>query len=172
MVERCIHIAKATGSIPVPPIVGHKIDSMSLMKISRFYYILSLFFVFMLPAAILSFFVIDQIPLANLFTFVLGITILGSIWDIWATKHTKKDPVWIWQFNFKDTIGIKMFGLPIEEYIFYVVSSIYIVFVWEGIRYALQIGTISMYLMLPFVGLWSLLCILVPYRFKEKKDII
>jgi len=95
----------------------------------KFYYLISLLFVFVIPASAAAHFVIDRIPMINLLTFVAGITILGSIWDIWATRHGKKDPIWLWQFNFKDTLGVKLFGLPIEEYIFYIASSLYIVFI-------------------------------------------
>lgn len=136
----------------------------------KFYYLISLLFVFVIPASITAYFVVDRIPMINLLTFVAGITILGSIWDIWATRHGKKDPIWLWQFNFKDTLGIKLFDLPIEEYIFYVTSSLYIVFIWEGIKYALETNSIFMYILIPFLGLWSLLFILMPYLIRVKGD--
>ena len=133
----------------------------------RFYYLISLLFIFIIPTGVAAFFIIDRIPLLNLFIFVGGITFLGSVWDIWATRHGRRDPIWLWQFNFKNTIGIKLCGLPIEEYIFYIASSLYIIFIWEGIRYALETGSLFMYILLPFLGIWSLLLTLAPYIYAK-----
>lgn len=63
-------------------------------------------------------------------------------------RHGRRDPIWLWQFNFKDTLGIKLFDLPIEEYLFYIASSVYIILIWEGIRYALETGSLLMYILL------------------------
>lgn len=136
----------------------------------KFYYLTSLFFIFVLPACVVAYFVLDRIPLPNLVTFIVGITVLGSIWDIWATRHGRRDPIWLWQFNFKDTLNVKLFDLPVEEYLFYIASSVYIIFIWEGIRYALETGSLLMYVLLPFVGIWSLLLTLVPYVIRAKGD--
>ncbi|MDP3731266.1 MAG: lycopene cyclase domain-containing protein [bacterium] len=136
----------------------------------KYYYLISLVFVFIIPAGIASYFVFDRIPFVNLIIFVGSITLLGGIWDIWATRHGKRDPVWLWQFNFKDTLGIKLFDLPIEEYIFYVASSLYIVFIWEGIKLILETKDLLMIVTLPFLGLWSLLTILIPYARRAKND--
>jgi|SRR3990167_3107452 len=136
----------------------------------KFYYLTSLLLVFVVPTCIVAYFVLDRIPLSNLLTFIIGITALGSVWDIWATRHGRRDPIWPWQFNFKDTLGIKLFDLPIEEYIFYIASSVYIIFIWEGIRYALETGSLLMYVLLPFLGIWSLLLMLIPYIIRAKGD--
>ncbi len=136
----------------------------------RFYYFCSLLVIFVLPSSVAAYFVIDRIPILNLLIFVAGITVLGSIWDIWATRHGKRDPIWLWQFNPKHTLGIKLFDLPVEEYVFYITSSLYIVFIWESIKYALETGKIFMYILLPFLGLWSLIFILVPYMMRVKGD--
>jgi lycopene cyclase domain-containing protein len=135
----------------------------------RFYYILSLLFVFVVPASFLAMLVWERIPFINFIFFVASITILGSIWDVWAVRHGKRDKTWLWQFNFRDTLGIKVFDLPIEEYLFYISSSLYIVLLWEGIKIAIETGNIFMYIVIPFLGVWSLLCILIPYRLKKKR---
>lgn len=134
----------------------------------KFSYLLSLFLVFVLPASGAAYFVWDLIPLINLAMFAVAITILGSIWDIWATRHGKRDPIWLWQFNLRDTLGIQLFGIPIEEYLFYVSSSLYVVFIWEGIKRALETQSILMYIVLPLLGVWSLLFILIPSFFRRK----
>lgn len=137
---------------------------------SKFYYILSLLFIFIIPASIAGYFVAARIPILNLSIFVLSITILGGAWDIWATRHGKKDPIWLWQFNFKDTLGIKLFDLPIEEYLFYTASSLYVIFIWEGIKYALEKQDFLMYILLPFLGVWTLIFITLPYLLMNKTD--
>jgi lycopene cyclase domain-containing protein len=131
---------------------------------------MSLIFVFLLPALLVGYFVINRIPLVNLLTFIIGITLLGGIWDVWATKHGRRDTIWLCQFNFKNTLGIKLFNLPIEEFLFYIASSLYIIFIWEGIKYALETRNLLMYLLVPFAGVWSLLGIIIPYLQKAKGD--
>ncbi len=132
------------------------------MNMKRFYYLLSLIVVFVIPASIEAIFVYHRIRVRHLIYFVILITILGSVWDLWATKHGKKDKIWLWQFNYSDTLGIKLFDLPIEEYLFYITSSLYIIFVWEGIKLALDTNNVYMYLIIPLLGLWSLFGSIIP----------
>lgn len=136
----------------------------------KFYYLISLLFVFVIPSIIQGVFIWSRISLPNLISFVFGITLLGSVWDIWASRHGKSDTVWIWQFNFKETLGVKVLDVPVEEYFFYVSSSTYIIFVWESLRYVSDTGDKLMYFILPFTGLWTLLFIAIPYLIKAKSD--
>jgi lycopene cyclase domain-containing protein len=141
------------------------------MKIkSKYYYLLSLVFVFIIPSCIAGYFVWDSISKFNLISFVLLIACLGSLWDIWASKHGRSDPVWLWQFNFKDNLGIKIFGLPVEEYLFYIFSSIYIIFIWELIRLASSQGSLLGYTIPPLLSCWSLAFALLPYWLSPKND--
>jgi len=96
---------------------------------------------------------------------MVGITIVGSIWDIWATRHGNKDPIWLWQFNHKETIGKKVFDVPIEEYLFYLATSVYVIFTWESIRLVSEEGNLLMFIVLPFCAVWSLFFIGIPYFF-------
>lgn len=136
----------------------------------RLYYSASLFFVFVLPSVVVGYFVLPGLSISNLLIFIASITILGSIWDIWAARHGKRDPIWLWQFNFRETIGIKIFDLPIEEYLFYVFSSIYVIFLWEGIKLWQATQSVFMFLLLSFSGVWSVLAIGVPYFIRAKDD--
>ena len=136
----------------------------------RFYYLLSLVFVFVIPALVVGVFVWENIPITALLSFVILITILGSLWDIWATRHGSKDPIWLWQFNYREILGLKIFGLPVEEYLFYIASSLYIVFVWEGIKMALTQDVAFMYFLIPVAGLWSLTSILVSFKLGVNKE--
>jgi lycopene cyclase domain-containing protein len=119
---------------------------------------------------IIGSFILERINLGNLVSFILGITIIGSIWDIWATKHGKRDRVWLWQFNYADMLGVRFFGLPIEEYLFYVSTSAYIIFIWEGIRLASESRDPQIFNILGIVGVWSLVFIVLPYLIRPKKD--
>ena len=136
----------------------------------KYYYLLSLFFVFVIPTVIAAYFVYERIAQEQFWMFVISITLLGSAWDLWATKHGKKDPVWLWTFNHRDTVGLRLMDLPIEEYLFYAASSIYIVFLWEIIRFTLETGNPILYFVLPFLALWSMFFIALPYFAREKKD--
>jgi lycopene cyclase domain-containing protein len=140
------------------------------MHIKRFYYLGSLFFVFLLPMLVEGYFIWPQLDVQQLSIFVVSVTILGGIWDVWATRHGKKDTTWLWQFHKENTLGIMFFDLPIEELLFYTVSSTYVVFLWEGIKYGQESGSLLMLFVLSSVGIWSLLGILIPYVLRAKKD--
>lgn len=136
----------------------------------KFYYLLSLVSVFVIPTIVAGYFLQDIVTPQKLIPFIIFITVIGSIWDIWATKHGKKDSVWLWQFNHQQTLGIKIFDLPIEEYLFYVTSSIYIVYMWEGIKQMTQAGNSQLSIVIPLLTLWTLLAILLPYKLGSRGD--
>jgi lycopene cyclase domain-containing protein len=136
----------------------------------RFYYLGSLLVVFAIPAGVIMPFIIHQIPIANLILFLVGILFLGSVWDVWATRHGKKDAVWIWQFNHKDTIGVTLFDIPLEEYLFYLLSSAYIIFLWEAIKLALSTDSPLLSILIATLALWSLLGAMFPYWIKPRGD--
>jgi lycopene cyclase domain-containing protein len=136
----------------------------------KFYYLFTLVFVFCIPSVFAGFFLVNYISLSALIPFVITVTIIGSIWDVWATRHSKKDRIWLWQFNKKQTIGIKFLGLPIEEYVFYTASSVYVIFMWEGIKLMILHNTIQTYSMVLLLSIWTVIAIGVPYIFAPKKD--
>ncbi|MDZ4286272.1 MAG: lycopene cyclase domain-containing protein, partial [Candidatus Sungbacteria bacterium] len=88
----------------------------------------------------------------------------------WATKHRSKDPIWLWQFNDKQTLGIKVLGLPIEEYMFYIASSTYVIYMWEGIKNMTQNNGGQLYIVVALLTLWTLIGILLPYKFGPRGD--
>ncbi len=110
------------------------------------------------------------IDLQALVPFIVLVTIIGSIWDVWATKHGKKDRVWLWQFNRKQTMGIRFLGLPVEEYLFYVASSVYVIFMWEGLKIMVGGGDEQVYLVIGLLSAWTLFAILLPYIVGRKRD--
>lgn len=133
----------------------------------RYYYLGTLLLVFGIPTIIAGFYLSDFISLTALVPFIISITIVGGIWDIWATKHGKKDRMWIWQFNDKEVMGFYFLGLPIEEYLFYVVSSVYVIFMWESIK-LIMLKEIEVFFVVILLSCWTLCCIIVPYLFAPK----
>lgn len=136
----------------------------------RFYYLLSLLFVFGIPTFIAGVVMRSTISWATLSVFILIVMVVGSIWDIWATRHGKKDRVWLWQFNFKDNLGIKIFGLPIEEYLFYTLASLYAVFIWQAIGLSFETKEYSFITLVITMGAWSFVSATLPYIFRKKGD--
>ena len=138
--------------------------------VRRYHYILTLSFVFVIPTIIASVVLSDEIYLGALLPFIVLVTIIGSIWDIWATRHGKKDRVWLWQFNGRQTLGIRLFGLPVEEYLFYVASSVYVVFMWEGFKLMLERSSFQVYQVIGSLAAWTIVSICVPYVFRKRGD--
>ncbi len=136
----------------------------------KFYYLGTLTFVFLIPTIIAGFFLSAFVNFTALLPFVVVVTIVGSIWDLWATRHGKTDRVWIWQFNRRDTLGIKFLGLPVEEYLFYVVSSVYVIYMWEGMK-LMTTGTVpAVYWTIAALAGWTLVATAIPYLLAPKGD--
>lgn len=55
--------------------------------------------------------------------------ILFTIWDIFVTARGH------WSFNPLYTVGFKIFGLPIEEILFFIVIPFCGLFTWESVKY-------------------------------------
>ena len=135
----------------------------------RFTYLLSLIFVFTIPAVAIFLCTSNHLNLFNLTTFIIGITLIGCGWDIWATRHGKNDAVWLWQFNKRNTLGLKLCGLPIEEYLFYIVTSAYIILIWQTVNSTYLSDKIRLSL-LTCTAIWSLAFIAIPYFLNIKGD--
>ena len=140
------------------------------MKLKNFSYLLTLFSVFCVPTIVASFYLSSYINLQALVPFIILVTIIGSIWDVWATKHGSRDKVWLWQFNNAQTIGLRFLGLPIEEYLFYVASSVYVIFMWEGFMLMTQGAPEDVYFVIALLSAWTLFSIMLPYVVGWKHD--
>lgn len=63
---------------------------------------------------------------------ILSITIpfiVFVLWDFWATARGH------WGFNPLYVIGVKLFNLPVEEVLFFVVIPFCALFTWETVKY-------------------------------------
>lgn len=136
----------------------------------KFYYLGTLIFVFILPSLVAGYLLSEYISLKPLTPFIFSVTIIGSIWDIWATRHGKRDRIWLWQFNKKETLGLNFLGLPFEEYLFYVASSVYVIFMWEGIKLMISTNLLNSYLIVLGLSVWTLFAIFLPFLFSPKGD--
>ncbi len=136
----------------------------------KFSYLLTLFGVFGIPAVFAGVFLSYYISLDSLLPFIITITIIGSIWDVWATRHGKRDRVWLWQFNHRQTIGMRFLGLPVEEYLFYVASSVYVIFMWESFKLMTSNAPSEVYMATGLLSAWTLFAISLPYWLGRRSD--
>lgn len=64
-----------------------------------------------------------------LFKVILGVSVPFWIWDVAATARGH------WSFNRAFTLGVDVLGLPLEEWLFFMVVAFVSVFVWESTKY-------------------------------------
>lgn len=101
----------------------------------KFTYILANIVFLGLPAAVLAFFVLDTLNLRNIFLITLIALFVGGIFDIWATRQGKRDKFFIWEYNSRPILGIKLFGVPIEDYVlFMILTPLFIIVTWEFLK--------------------------------------
>jgi lycopene cyclase domain-containing protein len=68
---------------------------------------------------------------AALFKSIGIVCIIFWVWDIMATARGH------WSFNPQFTVGAEFLGLPLEEWLFFVVVSFVSIFTWESTKYLL-----------------------------------
>lgn len=105
----------------------------------RLYYSFAYLFLLGLPAGILIFFFLrNNINYKALFGVIIITLIVGGVFDIWAVRQSKNDKFFIWEYNSKSIIGFKIFGVPIEDYVFFLVlTPFFIISFYEGIKMVL-----------------------------------
>ncbi len=65
---------------------------------------------------------------------VISAIIVGTLIEVNAVRHGKKDKVFVYQYNSKFTLGPKVLGTPIEDsVIFLIFTPIFLVLVYEFI---------------------------------------
>lgn len=63
---------------------------------------------------------------------MISILVVGSIFIIWDVYFTKRG---VWDFNRKYLIGLDIFGLPIEEILFFVCIPYACIFTYKSLKY-------------------------------------
>lgn len=99
----------------------------------KFYWISIYILLLGIPSLIFSrFILIDKKSL--LFTIFASI-VVGYLVEIWAVRHGKKDRVFVWEYNSRSNLGIKIFDIPIEDSIvFLILTPIFIIYFYEFIK--------------------------------------
>lgn len=54
------------------------------------------------------------------------------VWDVIATERGH------WSFNPAYTLGIRLLGMPLEEWLFFLVVPFVSIFTWESVKYFLR----------------------------------
>ena len=65
----------------------------------------------------------------RVFVAALVMMLLFIPWDIWFTKQA------VWSFNKDYTVGLSVFSLPIEEWLFFIIVPFSCVFIYEVLNY-------------------------------------
>lgn len=76
--------------------------------------------------------------LKNVFSSVIVVGLIFLIWDSIATKNGD------WSFNSEYTGSIKMFGLPLEEILFFITVPYSIILIYESLTYYLKDRTFDL----------------------------
>ena len=130
----------------------------------KYSYAASLIAVFLLPALYIWSVLEIQIPVAQMFIFIGLITVVGSFYDVWAAKHGEHDTHWLWTFNKSNTIGVQILDLPLEEYLFYTCSALYVVIAWEGVKIGYMLTSYFHLGVLVGAALWTIVCVLGSFK--------
>lgn len=69
------------------------------------------------------------------------------VWDIWATSQGH------WGFNSQYVTGVSLFGMPIEEYLFFITVPFAMIYVWGVIKKFVADGSTNILLPLLILGL-------------------
>ena len=95
-------------------------------------YITSFLLVAIAPAVLLLFLMKpssrDLLVIVGIVVFVLS---FGMPWDFTSTKGPKTKKTWFWEFNPDSVVGLRLFGVPVEESIFAVTFTFGSIAAWE-----------------------------------------
>jgi len=94
-------------------------------------YLWALIGILAVPTLIMYFYLRESIILGNMIFILAVLGCAGVAADIWATKQNKKDKTWIWEFNTKNIVSLKILGHPAEEYVYFLLFIPYIILFWE-----------------------------------------
>lgn len=109
-----------------------------MSKTKKYYYTFAYIISLLLPSLFFLRFV--RVDFKTMVFTIIMVLIIGGLFDIWAVRQGKRDTFFIWQYNDKSIIGIKFFGVPIEDYILFLfLTPIFIVSLYKFIEYFFDI---------------------------------
>lgn len=105
----------------------------------KYSYLLAYIILLVVPLFILFGIVKDVINFKAVLATVVAAMFLGGIFDVWGTRHGKKDKFYIWEYDDRSILGIKVFGLPIEDCVFFLgLMPVLGIFIYEAAKILLK----------------------------------
>ncbi len=102
---------------------------------SRFLYSLAYLILLGIPAVVLGYIVRETIDFRALLLLIFIALIVGGVFDIWAVRQGNKDRFFIWEYNSKSILGFRICGVPVEDFVFFLIlTPCFMVVVYEGIK--------------------------------------
>ena len=96
-----------------------------------------------------------------IFPAVIGMMLIFIPWDVWFTE------MGVWWFRDDYITGARLFGLPLEEWSFFVCVPFACVFIYEAIRYYVKrdlLGSVAHYFFYGFGAILLVLAIVFSHR--------
>ncbi len=105
----------------------------------KYSYLLAYIILLVTPTILLFGFVKDTVNFKALLATEVMCFLLAGVFDYWGTRHGKKDKFYVWEYDDRSILGIKVFGLPIEDIIFFLgMMPITGVFIYEAAKILLK----------------------------------
>lgn len=99
----------------------------------------------------------------NIFYIIQSILIVSTVYILWDVIATKRGD---WAFNPEHLLGIYLFGLPIEEILFFITVPYACIFIYETIRFYVKEKQIRVYINI-FLIIPILLIVFAGFFFKH-----
>lgn len=96
-----------------------------------------------------------------LFPSIMATAVVFLVWDYFKTKHG------VWQFNDSYILGVRFFGLPLEEYLFFITIPYSCMFIYEVLNYYIA-KPIHRIIPVNLVWFISLMLLLLSFVFLNK----
>jgi len=93
-----------------------------------------------------------------IFVSIFLTSIIFWLWDVWFTAHG------IWKFNAQYVMGINVFGMPLEEWLFFIVIPYACFFIFFSVRHFIPRIGINFTNLLNYLSLFLFIILLIIYK--------
>jgi lycopene cyclase domain-containing protein len=108
--------------------------------------------------------------LGRVVIFSLLSILICALFDTWSTRHGRRDKFWLWDFNNKYMLGPRIFGVPIEEYLFMIFAGMFFALLWETSGKIVEFGfDKSSYIIIFTMVVWATLLFWLPKLSKPNR---